>query len=177
MPFCPQWCSATDGRTRLHEPWMARWMPFTSLWSNPRQAYLDFSYVCTSEQHWLVIVQFTSKKFVSNHLTLESYKLKKPASRNNLMNRWFQKTSCYPWYHFSLPSLCRESLIDATFVVTFYRYNRRSCQSLTKFNDICKCSAFRSALPLQSHLPSLFARFLSANVCGCISFKNFSVKF
>jgi len=32
MPAYSQWCSATDGRTRLHKPWKACWTPFTSLW-------------------------------------------------------------------------------------------------------------------------------------------------
>ena len=42
MPAYSQWCYATDGRTRLHEPWTARWMPFTSLRENIHQAYLVF---------------------------------------------------------------------------------------------------------------------------------------
>ena len=42
MPAYSQWCSATDGRTRLHEPWKARWTPFTSLREILTQAYLVF---------------------------------------------------------------------------------------------------------------------------------------
>ena len=42
VPVYIQWCSATDGRTRLHEPWKARWMPFTSLCEKLIQAYLVF---------------------------------------------------------------------------------------------------------------------------------------
>ena len=44
-----QWCSATDGRTRLHEPRMARWTPVTSLRENLTQTHLDFSYFRTTE--------------------------------------------------------------------------------------------------------------------------------
>ena len=44
-----QWCSATDGRTRLHEPRMARWTPVTSLRENLTQTHLDFSYFRTME--------------------------------------------------------------------------------------------------------------------------------
>ena len=42
LPVYPQWCSATDGRTRLLEPRMARWTPFTSLREKVKQAGLAF---------------------------------------------------------------------------------------------------------------------------------------
>ena len=49
LPVYSQWCSATDGRTRLHEPRMARWTPVTSLRENLTQTHLDFSYFRTTE--------------------------------------------------------------------------------------------------------------------------------
>jgi len=49
MPAYSQWCSATDGRTRLHEPRMARWTPVKSLRENLTQTHLDFSYFRTME--------------------------------------------------------------------------------------------------------------------------------
>ena len=73
MPVYVQWCSATDGRTRLHEPRMARWTPFTSIFVLLESGIIRFSYFRTPEQDNPGFVQSDSLKIERHLLISESY--------------------------------------------------------------------------------------------------------
>ena len=74
---CLQWCSATDGRTWLHEPWTARWTPFTSIFVSLKSGIIRFSYFRTPEQGSPGFVQSDSQKMEKHLLTLEFCEIKK----------------------------------------------------------------------------------------------------
>ena len=90
MPVNLQWCSAIHGRTRLHELWKARWMPFTSFGVITSSGIFSFSYFRTTEPSRTDFAQFDNQKIEIHLLTPKSsvtFPVIKPLLERDLYHR------------------------------------------------------------------------------------------